>query len=166
VLQQLDVLRRPRELVVAEDGAEGHATEGAVLVLVDLLEDGALVERVAAELVEQLGLRRVEDLDLQHRPRLGLPDEILQAAPRRFELLKFLMVHDRVDLHREQLVDALDALVDHGERVARRRHAAVEHLVDEPADEIAGALARRVVGAEAALLDDLVEEARGLRRLR
>ena len=44
LLEQADVLRVAAELVVADQHAVGLAAEGAVLLLVDLLEQGALVE--------------------------------------------------------------------------------------------------------------------------
>jgi hypothetical protein len=44
LLQQLDVLPAAVELVVAEQARDGVAAEDAVLLLVDLLEQGALVE--------------------------------------------------------------------------------------------------------------------------
>ena len=58
LLQQLDVLARLAELVVAEQRAERRAAEHAVLLLVDLLEQRALVElRAPAGGPEQLLLR-------------------------------------------------------------------------------------------------------------
>src|SRR6266478_1057015 len=58
----LDVRRRVIEVVIADEGAEGLATKLAVLRLVELLEDRALVPRHALEALErptQVGLRDV-----------------------------------------------------------------------------------------------------------
>jgi hypothetical protein len=44
LLEQLHVLARLVEVVVADERAEGRAAEDAVLLLVDLLEQRALVE--------------------------------------------------------------------------------------------------------------------------
>ena len=61
LLQQGDVLRMAAELVVAHQQAVGVAAEGAVLLLVDLLEQRALVELGGLlEVLEQLLLGDVE----------------------------------------------------------------------------------------------------------
>ena len=65
-LQQADVLGVAAELVVADQHAVGLAAELAVLLLVDLLEQGALVELDGLlQVLEQLLLADVEDPDLQ-----------------------------------------------------------------------------------------------------
>ena len=70
LLEQRDVLRMVAELVVADQQAERRAAEGAVLFLVDLLEQRALVELGRAlQVLEQVLLRDVEDLDLELRAR-------------------------------------------------------------------------------------------------
>ena len=43
--------------------------------------------------------------DLQHLVGLGVVDEIVQPAPRAFELLEVLVVQDQVDLLGELLVE-------------------------------------------------------------
>jgi hypothetical protein len=61
LLQQLDVLTRFVELVVAHQGAEGRAAEDAELLFVDLLEQGALVElRRALQVAEQILLEALK----------------------------------------------------------------------------------------------------------
>ena len=52
--EQLDVRRRVVEVVVADQAAEGLAAELAVLLLVELLEDRALVPGGALELLSVL----------------------------------------------------------------------------------------------------------------
>ena len=61
LLEQGDVLRVAAELVVADQHAVGVAAEGAVLLLVDLLEERALVELDRLlEVLQQLLLGHVE----------------------------------------------------------------------------------------------------------
>ena len=61
------------EFVVADQRAERRAAEDAELLLVDLLEQRALIELGRPlQIAQQLLLRDVEDLDLEHRARLAL----------------------------------------------------------------------------------------------
>lgn len=69
-----------------------------------------------AQAAAQFALRDVEQLDLQHRAGLDGADQELQAAPGGFDLLKFGMVQDQVDLRGQQPVDLGD---DGLERAAR-----------------------------------------------
>ena len=70
LLEQLDVLAALVEVVVADQRAERSAAEHAVLFLVHLLEQRALVELGRPlQVAQQVLLRDVEDLDLQHRRR-------------------------------------------------------------------------------------------------
>ena len=106
--EQLDVGRRLVEVVVADQAAERLAAELAVLRLVDLLEERALIPRralVALQRLAEILLADVHEADLQHLVGLGVVDEIVQAAPRAFELLEVLVVQDQVDLLGELLVD-------------------------------------------------------------
>ena len=65
LLEEGDVGTGAGELVVAEEGGEGRPPEGAVLLLVDLLEQRALVElRGTLQVLQQILLRDVEDLHL------------------------------------------------------------------------------------------------------
>ena len=68
------------EVVVADDATERFAAQGAVFLLVDLLEDRALIPRRSLEALEvlvQLLLGDVEHLDLQKLVRLGIVDEVV-----------------------------------------------------------------------------------------
>src|SRR3546814_20847809 len=68
LLQQVHVLGVPGELEVADHGREWRAAKGAVLLLVDLLEQLRLVEVGSVlEVLDQLLLAAVEDLDLEDR---------------------------------------------------------------------------------------------------
>ena len=82
--QQLHVRRAVVEVVVADQAAEGLAAELAVLLLVELLEDRALVPGGALELLQglvQLLLGDVHHPDLEHLVGLGVVDQVVQAAP-------------------------------------------------------------------------------------
>ena len=99
--QQFHVGRALVEVVVAHDGAEGFAAELAVLFLVDLLEQRALVPGRALEALEgfaQFLLGDVHHPDLQVLVRLGVVHHVVQAAPGAFEFLEVGVVQDQVDL--------------------------------------------------------------------
>ena len=79
------------EVVVADEAAVRLAAELAVLFLVELLEERALIPGRTLELLQrlvQILLGDVHDPDLQHRVGLGVVDQVVQAAPRAFELLE------------------------------------------------------------------------------
>jgi hypothetical protein len=82
LLEKAHVLRVPAELKIADQQAERCAAEGAVLFLVDLLEELALVklDRLI-EVLLQLGPGGIEHADLERGPGLGVGDEIGEAAP-------------------------------------------------------------------------------------
>ena len=69
------------------------------------------------------------------------------------------MVHDLVELRRDQVIDLRDAGIDHRLRVGGDRHRALEHLGDKVLDELLATLFGGRVAAEPTLVDDLVEEA-------
>ena len=159
LLQQRHVLRMAAELVVADQEAEGIAAEGAVLLFVHLLEQHALVElQRLVEVLEHFGLGGAEQAQLEPRRRLGVHDHEVQSAPRRLELLKVGMMEDLVELLAEQLVDARDLGLDHGQRVAADGHALIEDLMDEFADQVFGAGLLALVARHLALVHDLVEQ--------
>src|SRR6516225_7349088 len=133
--QQLDVDRAVVEVVVAHQAAVRVAAELAELLLVDLLEDRALVPGgalVALERLVQLALGDVHHPNLEHLVGLGVVDEMVQAAPGAFELGEVGVVQDQVDLLGQLLVQrgdqGLDRVVDvagHqrgvGQRLLRQR---------------------------------------------
>ena len=71
------------------------------------------------------------------RARFGAVHHVVQTRPRRFERLERSVVHDRVELLGQQLVDFGDAFVDHRDDalVRARAHAFVENLRGELADQ-------------------------------
>ena len=107
--EQLDVGRAVVEVVVADQAAERLAAELAVLLFVDLLEERALVPGRAlvtsSSVLPSSFLRDVHDADLQHLVGLGVVDQVVQAAPRAFQLLEVVVVQDQVDLLGQLLVD-------------------------------------------------------------
>src|SRR6185437_10072584 len=62
------------------------------------------------------------------------------------------------ELEREEVIDLLDAVLDHGLGVRRHRHLAFEHLFDEFGDETHAPLTGGLIAADAAFFDDLIEE--------
>ena len=109
IFEQAMSSRVPAELVVADEHAVRLAAELAVLLLVDLLEQRALVELDGLlQVLEQVLLADVQDADLELLAGLGLVDEVVQAAPGGFQLLELRGVHDLVELRGELLVDLGD----------------------------------------------------------
>ena len=99
--QQFHVRRAVVEVVVADQAAVGRAAELAVFLLVDLLEDRALVPGRALELLERLVqvlLRDVHHADLQRLVGLGVVDQVVQPPPGPFEPLEIFVMEDLVDL--------------------------------------------------------------------
>ena len=101
----------------------------------------------------------VEDLDLQHRPGLGLVDQVVQAAPGRLELLKLRRVHDFVELRRDQRVELRDARLDHRFGVLGVDDRPVEHLIGEVRDDVAREARRCCGSGRRDVVENLVEEA-------
>ena len=69
------------------------------------------------------------------------------------------MVHDFVQLQREQVIDLRDARIDHHFRVFGDGHRAIEHLGDKFFHQVLAALTGRGFFAEPPLLDDLIQQA-------
>jgi len=85
----------------------------------------------------------------------------MQTAPGRFECLKLRVMHDRVELPGQQIIDFCDALVDHRHNpfVRTELHVLVEDLGCKLSDQLfrIGFL-RRLID-HLAVLDDLIEQA-------
>ena len=69
------------------------------------------------------------------------------------------MVHDLVQLQREQVIDLRNARIDHHLRVFGDGHRAFENLGDKFLYQVLAAFARRGLFAKPALLNDLIEQA-------
>ena len=96
-VEQFHIRRALVEIVIADQAAIRFATELAVFLLVDLLEDGALVPGgalVALEHLAQFLLADVQHADLELLVGLGVVDQIMQAAPGAFELLQIGVMQD------------------------------------------------------------------------
>jgi hypothetical protein len=157
-----DVLRMPAERVIADQHRVRIAAERAVFVFIDLLEEHAhVVIDGGLEILEQFLLGDVEQTQLQARARFGAVHHVMQARPRRFERLECLIVHDRVELIRQQLVDLRDTLVDHchDALVRARAHAFIEDLRSKLADQLFGIDALRRLDGHIAFENDTVEQA-------
>ncbi len=153
--QRLDVVRMVRPLVVADQGAIGLAAGRAELVLVDLLEQLALVELDRpAEVAVQLALGQVEHAQLERGAGLGVLHQVVQPAPAALELEELRIVHDRVELLRQLGVDRLDGLVERPREVAIEGDGAGQRLLDERLDELLGAIGFGLLGVG----DDLIEQ--------
>ncbi len=159
--EQRHIFRMLAEFEVADQGAKRSPAEDAVLFLVDLLEESALVEfRSLFDVAQQLLLRGVHHANLQPYAGLAVVHQVLQSAPRAFQLLERGMVHDLVQLDGEQMIDLRNARIDHHLRVLGDGHGAFKHLGHEFLDQVLAAL---LGFAKPALLDDLIEKARFLR---
>ena len=108
--------------------------------------------------MQQFLLGDVQDLDLELVAGFALVHQILEPAPGAFQLLERRVVHDFVELERNQVIDLRDARVDHHLGVARDGHGAIQHLRDELLDQVLAALLGCRFDAEAAFLDNLVEQ--------
>ena len=103
------------EVIVADQAPERLTAELAVLGLVDLLEDRALVPRRALELLQRLAEFRLADVheaDLQHLVGLGVVHQVVQTAPGAFQLLEVGVMQDQIDLLTELAVDCRDHRLD------------------------------------------------------
>ena len=99
LFEQLDIFGMFAEFVIADQRAERRTAVDAVFFLVDLFEQGALVEFGSAlQILEQLFLGAVDDLDLEHDARLALIHQVFEPAPGAFQFLEGGMVHDLVQL--------------------------------------------------------------------
>ena len=132
LLEQRDILRMAAKLVVADQRAKRSAAERAVLFLINLLEDIALIELDCfVEILEQIVLADIHQLDLEVGGGFRLLHKVVQTAPRGFELLERLGVHHLVELPGNQRVELGDAAVDRHLDVFRDGHLTVHDVLDE-----------------------------------
>ena len=78
-------------------------------------------------------MRDVHDADLQHLVGLGVVDEIVQSAPRAFELLEVVVVQDQVDLLGQLLVELRDDRLDRLDDVGADQLRVGERLLGQRA---------------------------------
>ena len=159
LLEERHVLRVVAEFVVPDQRAERGAAERSVLFFVDLLEERGLVEfRGPLEVLQEILLGHVQDADLEHRRGLALEHEMLQAAPASLELLEVRVVHDLVELRRQELVDRRDARVDRVLEVLGEDDLPLKGLLDELGQHVLGVVDLVLAKGETAALEDLVEK--------
>ena len=147
-------------LVIADQRGVGLAARRAELVLVDLLEQLALVElHRPRQIAEQFALRQVDDPQLEVRARLAIHDEVVQAAPAAFELRKPLMVHDLVELSGQHAVAGRDRMLERAGQIAIEGDRAGKRLLDQGLDEFLGAVGFGLFGGR----NHLLQQADGCR---
>jgi hypothetical protein len=132
--QQLHILGTVIEVVVAHQTSERFSSQGSVFLFVEFLEQRALVPRGALEALQglvQILLADVEHPDLQHVVGLAVAHQVVQAAPRAFQLLEIRVVHNRVDLRSQLLVDLGDHGLDGLQHVGRNERRAGQGLLGQ-----------------------------------
>ena len=105
----------------------------------------------------------VHDADLQHLVGLGVVDEIVQSAPRAFELLEVLVVQDQVDLLGELPVELGDDRLDRLDDVRADQLGLRQRLLGERAHGLLDRLLR-LVGLGLELLLQQLRELAALER--
>ena len=139
VAQQLHVCRKMAEMIVADQAAERFAAELTELILVDLLEQRALVPprvRIKPKIPVQLVLRDVHDPDLEIGVGLRVEDQIVQAAPCALDLLELLRMQNFVHLRGELLIEPRDHLLDGVEDVVLDDGAVLEGFANQSRNRI------------------------------
>jgi hypothetical protein len=97
----------------ADQQAEGLASRRPEFLLVDLVEEMALVEFDRPfQITAEFRPAKVENPDLDPRVCAGGTDETTQTTPGRLQRLKSRMVDYRIDLFGQQRVDQRDSAVD------------------------------------------------------
>src|SRR6476620_1227989 len=76
---------------------------------------------------------------------------MVESAPRAFKFLKVLVMHDLVQLSRQQAVDLCDARVDGNVHVLGHCQLAVHDLIDEFADHVLCTLFLKLVAGHTAV---------------
>ena len=161
---EVDVPRGAPHLEVADEERVGRSPEGAVLGLVDRLEQVRLVERGGAGEVALDLLAVAVEHPHPHRAReVVLGDELVQAAPGRLELLHLRVMQDLVDLVRDEAVEGRDPLRDGPLRARVHPDALVERLGDEALEHRPRPRDLVLLAGEAPLGEDPVQDP-GFRR--
>ena len=83
---------------------------------------------------------------------------MVQSAPAPLELLEVRVVHDLVELRREELVDRGDARVDRVLEVLREDDLSLKGLLDELGQHVLGVVDLVLSKRETPALEDLVEK--------
>ena len=108
------------EIVIANQSAVGLSAQLTEFVLIELLEQRALVPagiRIEPQVPVKLVLGDVENPDLQIGVGLGIEDEIAQPSPGTFDRLEFRRVNDFIHLRAQFLIEPRNHLLDRIEYV-------------------------------------------------
>jgi hypothetical protein len=154
--QELDIGGTVREFIVADQRAERLAAERAEFAGVNALEGVALVKVGGlGQILADVRLRGVEHLDLQHRVRERVLDEVMQAAPRPLELEKIRVMHDRRDLVGQLQVDQRDRLVERHGQILRISDCSAQRFLGQRLQQQLGLFRLRLFGRA----DRLIQQA-------
>ena len=146
------------KFIIANQGSERRATEDAEFFLINFLKKGALVEfRSKLKIAQQFTLGHIQDFDLQHVIRFALIEQVFQASPTGFQLLKFRVVENFIDLRGNQFIYLRDAGIDGGLNIPGDSHRPLENLVHKFPDQVLAAFAGNRVTGEPAFFYDLLQ---------
>src|SRR5580704_5269983 len=81
----------------------------------------------------------------------------METAPRRLKRLEIRMMQHLVQLSRNEMIKLSYTCVDHQSCITADRDRAVEHLIDELADQVAASLARSGIRPHAAVHNYLIQ---------
>src|SRR5215831_20830997 len=113
LLKRSHVLRMAPKLIIPDKCTEWCPAKGAEFFFVYLLEQRALVELDCTfKIAAQLLLTGVQHFDLEHGARFARHHQEMQPAPRRFQFLESGVVHDLIELIRDESVDISVAGID------------------------------------------------------
>jgi hypothetical protein len=112
--QPEDVTRAGCEVIQTNQTTVGTATVLIILRDIDLLEECAAedIARVVFKVLEQLILADIEKLYCDVRLKIGVLNQLIDAAPGRLQMLKLRMMKDLVELFIDQYVDLTHGLHD------------------------------------------------------
>src|ERR1017187_1929381 len=159
LLQQLNILSAAPEFIVADKCPEWSATENSEFLFVNLLEERALIEfKRTLQIPQQISLRDVQQLDLEHFAGFAVDDQVSDAGPCGFQLLERGVMKDLVQLQRDQSVDIRNARSNRRLCIAGQGHVPFKNLVDELLHHVLAALLGKGILAKAALGHNLVQQ--------
>lgn len=151
------------EFEIADQCAEWSSAKRTIFFFVHLLEQRRLIKfERSFKVLQKVALRHAHDFDLELRTGQRVLDKMMESAPRGFEFLKVLMVHDRVHLGRDQPIDLGDTRVDGNVHILGHREFAAHYLIDEFADHVLGPFLLVLIAGHPALAQNLVEQSAGL----
>ncbi len=130
--QQLDILRAVIEIVVAHQAAKRFTTKLAIFLLVDFLEQRALIPAhafIALQGAAQFLLGDAHKANLEHLISFGVIHQIAQTTPGAFQLLKVIVVNNLVYLLRQLFVNLSDQCLNGAVGIAGHGHGVFQRLL-------------------------------------